>query len=168
MFVPSEYNMNAKVFLLLGTNMGDRNNNLVNALLAIHQDAGKVYKKSSVYQTAAWGKTDQQPFYNQVIELETSLNPFQLLTTLLSIEQKMGRKRTEHWGERKIDIDILFYGDEIIETSDLIVPHPQLEYRRFTLVPLHEIAPDFVHPVLQKKVYELLEACPDKLSVVKI
>ena len=160
--------MNANVFLLLGTNMGDRNNNLVDALIAINQDVGIVRKKSSVYQTAAWGKTDQEPFYNQVIELQTTLTPHQVLDALLSIEQKMGRKRTYLWGERIIDIDILFYGDEIIETSDLIIPHTQLVHRRFTLLPLNEISPDFIHPIFQKKVSELLQDCPDKLSVVKI
>lgn len=160
--------MNASVFLLLGTNMGDRNKNLVDAIVAINQDVGKVRKQSSVYQTAAWGKTDQEPFYNQVIELETSLAPHRLLDALLSIEQKKGRKRTHLWGERIIDIDILFYDDEIIETSDLIVPHPQLVYRRFTLVPLNEIASDFIHPIFQKKVSELLKDCRDELSVVKI
>jgi 2-amino-4-hydroxy-6-hydroxymethyldihydropteridine diphosphokinase len=160
--------MNATVFLLLGTNMGDRNKNLAETLTAIAKGIGKIRKKSSVYETAAWGKTDQEPFYNQVIELETLLNPQQVLGELLAIEQKMGRKRMDPWGERIIDADILFYGDEIIKTNDLIVPHPQLTYRRFTLVPLNEIAPDLVHPIFQKKISELLNECPDKLSVEKI
>lgn len=160
--------MNATVFLLLGTNMGDRNKNLADARTAVAKGIGKIRKKSSVYETAAWGKTDQEPFYNQVIELETSLNPLQVLSELLAIEEKMGRKRIDPWGERIIDADILFYGDEIIETRDLIVPHPQLTYRRFTLIPLNEIAPDLRHPIFQKKVSELLDECPDKLSVEKI
>ena len=160
--------MNATVFLLLGTNMGDRNKNLTDTLTAIAKGVGRIRKKSSVYQTAAWGKTDQEPFYNQVIELETTLSPHQVLDALLSIKKKMGRKRTYLWGERIIDIDILFYGDQIIETFDLIIPHTQLVHRRFALLPLNEIAPDFIHPIFQKKVSELLDVCPDKLSVVKI
>lgn len=160
--------MNAPVFLLLGTNMGDRNKNLADALTAIAKSVGRIRKKSSVYHTAAWGKTDQEPFFNQVIELETSLHPQQVLYELLAIEQKMGRKRLDPWGERIIDADILFYGDEIIETNNLIIPHPHLANRRFTLIPLNEIAPDLIHPLFQKKISELLDDCPDKLSVEKI
>ena len=160
--------MNATVFLLLVTNMGDRNKNLADTRTAIAKGVGRIRKKSSVYETAAWGKTDQEPFYNQVIELETSLHPRQVLHELLAIEQKMGRKRADPWGERIIDADILFYGDEIIETDILIIPHPQLTYRRFTLIPLNEIAPDLIHPIFQKKISELLDDCPDKLSVEKI
>jgi len=148
--------------------MGDRNKNLAYALNAIDQTIGLIKKKSSVYQTAAWGKTDQPPFYNQIIEIETSLPSQKVLDQLLTIEQKMGRKRSEKWGERIIDIDILFYGDEIIETKGLIIPHPQLAARRFTLVPLNEIAPHLTHPILQKKIEELLAACPDQLDVTRI
>ena len=86
----------------------------------------------------------------------------------MAIEQKMGRKRLDPWGERIIDADILFYGDEIIENNNLIIPHPHLIYRRFTLIPLNEIAPDLIHPIFQKKISELLDYCPDKLSVEKI
>lgn len=160
--------MNANVFLLLGTNMGDRNKNLGDAIIAIEQDIGSIQKKSSVYKTAAWGKMDQDPFHNQVVELVTSLPPQLVLQALLAIEKKMGRKREQPWGERIIDIDILFFGDQIIETPDLIIPHTQIAYRRFTLIPLNEIAPDLIHPVLQKKVGELLDACQDQLSVIKI
>lgn len=160
--------MNTGVFLLLGTNIGDRNKNLASALNAIDPAVGMIKKRSSVYETAAWGKTDQPPFYNQVIEIETSLSSHEVLEELLTIEQKMGRERKEKWGERIIDIDILFFGNEIIETSELIIPQSQLANRRFTLVPLNEIAPDLIHPKLQKKIHELLAACPDRLEVVKI
>lgn len=153
---------------MLGTNVGDRNKNLATALNAIEETVGVTKKKSSVYHTAAWGKTDQPPFYNQVIEIETSLTPQKVLDALLTIEQKMGRKRNEKWGERIIDIDILFYGDKIIETKVLTIPHPQLANRRFTLVPLTEIAPDIIDPKRQKKIKELLAICPDYLDVEKV
>lgn len=148
--------------------MGDRNKNLVSALNAIDPRVGTIKKRSPVYETAAWGKTDQPPFYNQVIEIETSLSSHEVLEELLNIERKMGRERKEKWGERIIDMDILFFGNEIIETNDLIIPQSQLANRRFTLVPLNEIAPDLIHPKLQKKINELLAACPDRLEVVKI
>lgn len=160
--------MNAGIFLLLGTNIGDRNKNLDTALHAIGEHAGNVKKRSAVYQTEAWGKKDQPAFFNQVVEIETLLDPPGLLNELLSIEKKMGRQRKEKWGERVIDIDILFFGVEIIEHDDLIIPHPQLANRRFTLVPLNELIPDFIHPRLQKKISELLEECTDPLEVMKV
>lgn len=160
--------MNKGVFLLLGTNMGDRNKNLITALNAIDPTVGTIKKKSAVYETAAWGKTDQQRFYNQVIEIETPLSSPILMEEILAIEQKMGRQRIEKWGERIIDIDILFFGQETIETAGLIIPHPQLANRRFTLVPLNEIAPNLMHPKLQKKIKALLKDCPDQLEVIRI
>jgi len=167
MFVRSK-RMKKTFHILLGTNIGDRNKNLATALLAIDPGLGKVLKKSSVYLTAAWGKSDQEPFYNQVVELKTTLLPHDLLKALLQIEQNMGRSRKDTWGERIIDLDILLYGNEKIETRDLVIPHPHMASRRFTLVPLNEIAPEFIHPVYQKSTAELLEGCPDKLSVVKL
>lgn len=167
MFVRSQ-RMKTPFHILLGTNIGDRNKNLEVALLAIEREIGTIIKRSSVYQTDAWGKTDQAPFYNQVIELRTSLLPHDVLKELMLLEQKMGRRRTEVWGERLIDLDILLNGKEIIETSDLIIPHPQMVYRRFTLVPLNEIASEFIHPVFQKSISELLDSCVDKLRVMRI
>lgn len=160
--------MNTAVFLLLGTNVGDRNKNLAHALHAIDPAVGLIKKTSSVYETAAWGKTEQPPFYNQAIEIETSLPSQKLLDELLTIEQIMGRRRNEKWGERIIDIDILFFGDEIIETGELVIPHPELPNRRFALVPLNEIAPGLIHPKLKKKINALLAVCPDPLDVVKL
>ena len=160
--------MNAGIYLLLGTNIGDRNKNLANALDAIAHTAGRIRKKSAVYQTEAWGKTDQPEFLNQVVEIDTTLDPDTLLAEILSIEKMMGRERKEQWGERIIDIDILLFGNEITETPKLSIPHPQLPNRRFTLVPLNELIPDFIHPVLQKKISELLEACTDTLEVRKV
>lgn len=168
MFVRSIDSMNARVFLLLGTNIGDRKKNLADALANIERDVGRIRNKSSLYETAAWGKTDQAPFYNQAIEVETFLLPQQLLDAVLTIEQKLGRRRTDTWGERIIDLDILFYNEEIIETENLVVPHPQIAYRRFTLVPLNEMIPEFIHPKFQMKISELLESCADKLAVIKV
>ncbi len=160
--------MKTTFHILLGTNIGDRKKNLEDAVLAIEREIGPIKKKSSVYETDPWGKTDQAPFYNQVVELRTSMLPDDVLKTLMLIEQKMGRRRTDTWGERIIDLDILLQGKEIIETSDLIIPHPQMIYRRFTLVPLKEIASEFIHPVFQKSISELLDSCEDKLRVVRI
>lgn len=157
-----------RVFLLLGTNLGNRSDNLLVAIEQVQITAGKIIQASSIYETAAWGKTDQANFLNQVIEIETALAPIDLLNALLSIEEQMGRSREIKWGPRIIDIDILLY-DEIVVTSDtLTVPHPALHERKFTLVPLAEIAGDQVHPIFQKKISELLAICSDPLPVTKI
>ena len=159
--------MTKPVFLLLGTNLGDRLSNLKQATHYIEQEAGNLKKASSVFETSAWGKTDQPAFLNQALEISTALEAEQLLSKLLSIEEQLGRKRNEHWGERIIDIDILFFGNEIYTSPHLQIPHPQLGNRKFTLIPLNEIAPDFVHPTSKKTVRELLAVCPDPLSVEK-
>jgi len=154
-----------EAYLLTGGNIGDRLMNLQQSCRKIEKEAGKVLKKSAIYETAAWGLTAQNAFLNQVLLISTTLAADELLQTLLHIEQQSGRKRTVKMGPRIIDIDILFYNNEIISTPDLTVPHPQIANRRFVLIPLNEIAPDFVHPVLQKTIEELLEICPDKLEV---
>jgi 2-amino-4-hydroxy-6-hydroxymethyldihydropteridine diphosphokinase len=157
----------AGIFLLLGTNLGDRSQNLADAVSSLARKAGPLVRESAVYQTAAWGKTDQPWFLNQAIELATTLDPFRLLSTILDLEMQLGRERIEKWGERRIDIDILLYNNQLIHTRDLIVPHPQLEHRRFALTPLAEIAGNVVHPRLGKKISELLADCPDQLAVEK-
>lgn len=156
------------VYLLTGGNIGDRVLNLNNAREQIEKQVGIVLKQSVVYETAAWGVTNQNSFLNQVLLVQTSLPPEELLQTLLHIEQQLGRKRIEKMGPRTIDIDILFYNSEIISSPHLTIPHPQIANRRFVLTPLNEIAPGFVHPVLQKTITQLLKICPDQLEVKKI
>ena len=160
--------MNVKVqniaYLLLGTNLGSRNKNLSAAIDKIG-DKSLILSKSSIYSTAAWGLEDQEDFLNQVVCIETSLNSFELLEDILEVEQKLGRERIQKWGSRLIDIDILYFNDEILETSKLIIPHPHIQNRRFTLVPLVEMIPDYIHPKLKKTNVELLDECLDKLEV---
>lgn len=153
-------------YLLLGGNIGKREKILEKALLEIESRIGKILKKSSVYETKAWGFEQQPDFLNQVILVETNLTAENLLKKILEIEKSLGRKRTgKKWEKRIIDIDILFCNDFIIQKKNLKIPHPCLHLRRFTLAPLNEIAPDFVHPVLKKTVSELLKNCEDKLEV---
>ena len=160
--------MNSGIFLLLGSNEGDRLRNLEEAFRRISLDAGEVVARSTVYRTAAWGMEDQPDFYNQVVAIRSPHGPEELLGRLLAIERAMGRVRRERWGPRLIDIDLLFYGNEVIDTSILRVPHPGIPDRKFTLLPLAEIAPDLVHPVLHKTIAELLRECKDRLGVERL
>ncbi|SFG10182.1 2-amino-4-hydroxy-6-hydroxymethyldihydropteridine diphosphokinase [Pontibacter chinhatensis] len=154
-----------KVYLLLGGNLGDRTLYLQQARESINRQVGTLTRSSKVYETAAWGKTDQPNFLNQVLEVQTELTPEEVLQSINGIEQELGRVRQEHWGARVIDIDILFYDDLVLQTQRLTIPHPQLHLRRFTLLPLAELAPEMVHPVLGKSINQLLQECPDELEV---
>ncbi len=156
------------IFLLLGSNLGNKKENLKKVLHELNKFGIEVIQCSSVYETEAWGKTDQPSFYNQVIEIKTVLQPETLLTTILEIERLLGRVRIEKWGERLIDIDILYYNDLIIDTSELQIPHKGIADRRFTLIPLTEIAEDFIHPLLHKNQNKLLAECNDTLSAKKL
>ncbi|HRO43680.1 MAG TPA: 2-amino-4-hydroxy-6-hydroxymethyldihydropteridine diphosphokinase [Flavipsychrobacter sp.] len=156
-----------KVYLLLGSNEGDRMQWMLQAINVIATFA-TVEKQSSVYETAAWGKKDQPDFLNMVIEISTDNSSRALLHNIQKTELVLGRQREVKWGQRTLDIDILFFNNEIINTDTLKVPHPFLQDRRFTLEPLNEIAENLVHPVVGKKVGKLLEECEDKLVVRKM
>lgn len=155
-------------YILLGGNIGDRKQHLENAKQHILFYCGTITQQSSIYQTAAWGVTDQPDFYNQVIVIDTLLSPEALMQSLLKIEQIMGRVRSQKMGPRIIDLDILLIDDLIMETDILSLPHPAMTKRRFVLEPLSEISPDKIHPVEKKSITLLLLECRDDLNVQKI
>ena len=148
-------------FLLLGANLGDRVATLSRAVQRISEIVGAVVQQSHIYETAPWGVLEQPAFLNQVLAVDTQLEPDAVLTQTQRIERELGRVRLEKWGARMIDIDILYYDQRIVKTNQLTIPHPYLHQRRFTLMPLAEISPDFRHPVLGKTTTELLTECPD-------
>lgn len=148
--------------------MGDRLIYLMEAKRRINEEIAPLTRQSSVYETAAWGITDQPSFYNQVVEGLTSSKPEDLMKTILNIENEMGRVRELKWSPRIIDIDILFFENEIIDKEQLHIPHPMFHLRKFTLIPLHEIMPDFIDPRSGKKILTLLEELEDTLEVRKI
>ena len=147
--------MTEQVYLALGTNIGDREGNLKTAKDEMLPEA-TIVKESSIYVTPPWGYADQPDFLNQVIEVSTQLEPLPLLRFLKDIENRMGRKKLIRNGPRLIDLDILFYGDRVVDIDDLQIPHPRMEGRTFVLVPLSEIAPDLIHPMLEISVREML------------
>lgn len=157
-----------RAWLLTGSNMGERENYLAAARMEIALQCGPVKKQSSIYETAAWGKTDQPSFLNQALGIDTTLNARQLIRRILKIEKQLGRIREEKYGPRLIDIDILLFGDEIHHYDLLKLPHPELPNRRFALLPLSEIAGELMHPVLQRSISDLLDQCPDTLEVIKL
>jgi len=147
--------MSATIFLGLGTNMGDRLQNLMDAVVALPPIV-QVTRVSSIYETPPWGYLDQPAFLNQVLEGQTDLPPLELLAFLKDTERSLGRKVSFHYGPRLIDLDILFYDDQVMATPTLTIPHPHLAERAFVLVPLAELAPDLVHPLLHQPVSDLL------------
>ena len=149
-----------EVYLGLGSNKGERLTYLKRAIDELHK-VGKVITISPVYETEPWGKIGQPPFLNAVIRMETELAPLLLLREIKVIEQRIGRQPSQRWGPREIDIDILFYDELVLDTHELKVPHPYLHVRPFVLIPLADIAPDLVHPVLKKTVYELVKELSD-------
>ena len=155
------------VYLLLGSNLGDRLQVMQTARELIQKEIGEIHAISSVYETAPWGVLDQPAFLNQVVKIQTELKAEEVLRIILEIEHDLGRVRYERWGARVIDIDILYFRNLILNSARLTIPHPRLHERRFTLAPLAEIAPDYVHPVLNKSSLQLLASCPDD-SEVKI
>lgn len=146
-----------RVFLALGSNVGDSYKFLKDAKELIKSEYTTINKESKIYKTKPWGFVMQDDFLNQVIEIETFFESFSLLKEIQKIENKLARERKIHWGPRTIDIDILFFDDEKIYTDDLIIPHPYIEKRAFVLEPLKEIAPFFIHPVLNRSISDLFE-----------
>ncbi|MFN4007056.1 MAG: 2-amino-4-hydroxy-6-hydroxymethyldihydropteridine diphosphokinase [Chitinophagaceae bacterium] len=154
-------------YILMGGNLGNREEYLLQAYTFIEQLIGKVQQASAIYETAPWGLSNQPGFLNQVIHAITALNAYDTLQHLLLIEEKMGRKRLLKNGPRTIDLDILFFNSDVINDANLVVPHPRLHERRFVLVPLAEVAPNYMHPLLHVSVAELLKNCTDTLDVYK-
>ena len=157
-----------RTYLLIGGNVGNRLKNLREARKHITVKCGMIVKQSAIYETAAWGKTDQAAFLNQVVLVETELSARDVLDRILKAELEMGRRRNEKFGPRTIDIDILFYNDDIIREEGLTIPHPQLHLRKFALEPLNEIASDLKHPSSGKTIHEMLLECEDALPVKKL
>lgn len=155
-----------KAYLLLGSNEGDRLLWLSKGV-SLLKNRSTLLATSAIYSTAAWGVEDQPDFLNMAICIETTLTPQQLLEDILNIEKQLGRQRTVKWGQRILDIDILFYNDDIVDEPTLSIPHPFIQYRRFALVPMNDIAPDLLHPKLNKTITQLLVDCEDKLQAEK-
>lgn len=161
----------AIAYLLLGSNLGQKLNNLRSAENEIYQRIGDLIQKSSIYKSPPWGFEHNENFLNQVLQINTQHSPDYLLEIILGIERELGRVRSiakNVYLPRIIDIDILFYNGLIMETEKLVIPHPRLHLRKFTLVPLQEIAPDLVHPVLEKTINELHTMCNDDSEIIKL
>ncbi len=156
------------IYLLLGSNIGNSHEQLLFAQKNIVADIGNIKAVSTLYSTAAWGNTDQADFLNQVLIVETNLPAHKLLQSILTIEKNMGRVRTIKNAPRIIDIDILFFNNDIIDAKKLTIPHPEIQNRRFVLTPLAELSPNFMHPSLKKTINQLLIECKDSLNVQKI
>ena len=161
--------MGEKVFISIGSNLGNRAENCAKAIgLLSAKGTVAVIRRSSLYETRPWGKTGQGSFVNCVVEVDTGLPPGKLLGLLKGVESEMGRAPGERWGPRTIDLDIIFYGSRVLSEKDLEIPHPLMHERAFVLAPLAELAPGFVHPALKKTVSEILASLGDKEGVKRL
>lgn len=151
-----------RVFIAIGSNLGDREENIIDAINLLIANGVDVKNISSIIETKPYGNVKQPDFLNCVVDAYTALPPRMLLETLKAIEKQLGRTRTIHWGPRTIDLDIIFYDELVIDTPDLKIPHPDMQNRLFVLEPLNQLAPNFVHPVLNKTVRELLSELRSK------
>ena len=154
------------VYIQLGSNIGERKSFITKSMHKVEDDIGKIITASSIFETTAWGNENQNNFLNSVIEIKTPFDAFTILQKSQEIENNLGRKRSDKWGERTIDIDILFYNNKIINTKELTIPHPLIQKRKFVLVPLSEIAPNYKHPILKKNISTLLSECKDTQKVL--
>lgn len=157
-----------KIFLITGGNIGDRKKNLETAAVLIEKQIGKIIKSSQIYETDAWGITEQHSFYNQIHIVESRFSAFEVMEKILKIEEKMGRVRTIKNAARIIDIDILFFNDDTVNEENLTIPHPQIFNRRFVLMPLDELAPEKIHPAFKESIHDLLAKCKDELKVARL
>lgn len=158
----------ANAFLLLGSDLGDKAKHLRNAIMQIEKHAGKITRRSHIYETEPWGFEHEEYFLNQVICIETNQKPVELLATIQQIENEMGRLRgDQRYMPRTIDIDILFYDHRIIVLPELVIPHPEMSKRRFVLEPLAELYPEWIHPLLKKDINQLLQECTDPGKVTR-
>ncbi|TCD12013.1 2-amino-4-hydroxy-6-hydroxymethyldihydropteridine diphosphokinase [Pedobacter frigidisoli] len=156
-------------YLLLGGNLGNREESLLSAIKLINDNIGEIETTSSLYETAAWGKTNQPSFLNQAVAVRTKLPAMEVLDKALEIEQILGRIRKDKWGERLIDIDLILFGNEVINIENkLQVPHPHMQSRKFVMIPLYEIAPNVIHPILGKTIGEICKNITDNLVVKKL
>ena len=161
--------INNKLYILLGGNLGDKRKVFSETQNKLNGLVGKITAQSAIYETEPWGFESADIFWNQVLEISTRLFPEEVLFQTQQIELELGRiRKSDQYDSRIIDIDILFFGEQIIHLENLIIPHPRLQGRKFALVPLCEIAPKLIHPVFQKSIQQLLDECPDKLKVCPI
>lgn len=157
-----------QLILITGSNIGNRKKSLETAAALIRKHIGKIIRSSKIYETDAWGITNQATFYNQVLIAESKFSPQKVIQKVLEIEEKMGRVRTIKNAARIIDIDILFFNNETVNEQNLIIPHQEIANRRFVLIPLNELVPEMIHPVLKKSIAHLLSICKDPLKVAPI
>jgi 2-amino-4-hydroxy-6-hydroxymethyldihydropteridine diphosphokinase len=158
-----------KIFLGIGGNIGNKQVNFNKVYTFIKNELGEIVKRSSVYETPPWGFSANENFWNQVLIIETRFSPTDVLQKITEIENTFGREReTGKYNSREMDIDILYFDELIIETEKLVIPHPRIQYRKFVLVPLNEIAYDFKHPLLRLTSFQMLEKCKDESVILKL
>jgi len=159
----------AKLYLLLGGNLGDKETIFSEAKRLLKEKVGEITAQSDIYETEPWGFESEDMFWNQALEISTSLSPLEVLCETQQSEAELGRiRKSDRYDSRMIDIDILFFDNQIIKLENLTVPHPRILERKFVLMPLAEIAPTFIHPIFQKTIGQLLLECTDNLRVEKI
>lgn len=154
------------MYIQLGSNVGERHSYIKESLLQIEKILGTIICESKTYESSPWGVTEQRNFLNKVISVKSDFSAKDALKTLQNIEDNLGRKRTEKWGERTIDLDILFYNNQTINTKELTIPHPHIQDRKFVLIPFAEMNGKFIHPTLKKDIFALLKECKDTEKVV--